>query len=198
MSSRDRPRDPARLQRNVLWALEHAFGPADVLPMLRDLANAATNGSTAWLFAQEKIAELEIERSPWRAAIAARAVLTYEPNCEIAHGYLGLALSLLGHSRAAIRSYRSAVRLAPKNARYLHNLGHLLDVFEGPSAEAIRLLRLAHRAEPEPEIAASLAHALARTGRVDEAREILVRALEGDEPSQTQRDLLAWINAGAR
>jgi tetratricopeptide (TPR) repeat protein len=166
--------------------------------MLRDLANAATTGSTAWLFAQEKIAELEIERSPWRAAIAARAVLTYEPNCEIAHGYLGLALSLLGYTRAAIRSYRTAVRLAPKNARYLHNLGHLLDVFDGPSLEAIRLLRLAHREEPEPEIAASLAHALARAGRIDEARDVLVRALDGDEPSQTQRDLLDWINAGAR
>lgn len=109
---------------------------------------------------------------------------------------LGIAQSLLGNFRAARAAYRRGLQLAPASVCCLHNLGHLLDIaFERPR-EALRYLRAAHLAEPdEPEIAASLAHALGRTGQLEQARRLLARALRSTE-DEADRVLADWYAMG--
>lgn len=187
--------DPARLAKNVEYALRNAFSADDLLPMVETLARVAEKGSPTWAFAQQKLAELLVERDPWRAAIAARACCRLCPDEHAAHGLLALALTMLGHYRAAERAYRDALRIAPDEPRYAHNLGHMLDMALGRPREAVPLLRRAFRREPHVEIAASLAHALGRTGRAAEGLTILRRALTGDTPSRDQAALLDWLSS---
>jgi Flp pilus assembly protein TadD len=189
--------EPARLKRNIEWALRHAFEERDVLPMVEALARSAERGSRDWVFAHRQLAELVVEKQPWRAAIAARLVARFAPDDDGARALQGLALTLLGHYQCAVRAYRSALAIAPDNPWYAHNLGHLLDVALNRPHESLGLLRRAFLAEPHPEIASSLAHALARTGRVDEAKKVLSQALEGSRPTPDQAALLEWLDQGA-
>ena len=189
--------EPARLQRNIEWALRHAFEQEDLLPMVEVLVRSAKQGSREWVFAHRQLAELIVEQDPWRATIAARMVASYDPDDDGAKALQGLALTLLGHYRLAARAYRAALVLAPDNPWYAHNLGHLLDVALHQPAQAVPLLQQAFRAESHPEIAASFAHALARTGKVERAEQILSRALQGEDPTPDQAALLAWIQKGA-
>ena len=77
---------------------------------------------------------------------------------------LGLAQSLLGNYRYAARAYERALALAPNNPWYAHNLGHLYDVALDRPQDALPLLAQATAAQPgEADIAASYAHALARS-----------------------------------
>ena len=165
--------------------------------MAEALASAAAVGSTDWVFAHRQLAELLVEPDPWRATITARLVVRYTPDDDGAWAVQGLALTLLGHYRVAAKAYRAALALAPDNPWYAHNLGHLLDVALARPRDAVPLLRQAFGAEPHPEIGSSLAHALARTGRVDEAKSVLKRSLKGEPPSDDQRALLTWLESGA-
>lgn len=189
--------EPARLKRNIEWALRHAFEERDVLPMIEALARSSERGSRDWVFANRQLAELVVEKQPWRAAIAARMVARFSPDDDGARAIQGLALTLLGHYHCAVRAYRAAIAIAPDNPWYAHNLGHLLDVALSRPQEALGLLRRAFLAEPHPEIAASFAHALARTGRVDEAKRVLAKALQGSRPTADQAALLEWLDQGA-
>lgn len=190
--------EPTRLQRNIERALcDASFENHDILPMVEALARAAEPGSSAWVFANRQIAELLLEEQPWRAAIAARRVARHQPDDDGARAIQGLALTLLGHYHLAARAYRAALAIAPGNPWYAHNLGHLLDVALGRPGDALPHLRRAHEADPHAEIAASFAHALARTGQLDEARRVLVRSLGKLAPSADQAALLAWIEDGA-
>ena len=197
MTARTETDDPARLRRNVEFALRNSFALCDVVPMLESLARASERGSTEWLFAQQKLAELLVEKDPWRAAVAARAASAVVPEEDGSHALLGLALTLLGHYHAAAKSYRAALAIAPENPWYAHNLGHLLDVALDQSADAVKLLKAAHEKEPHVEIAASYAHALGRVGRIADAKKVLTRALRGDEVNEEHRALLAWLEDGA-
>ena len=200
MTVRRRPPDgdPARLRRNVDFALAHDFAVDDLVPMLSSLARASERGSPSWVLAHTKLAELLVERAPWRAAAAARNAIIHAPDDEIPRALLALALTVLGHYHAAARAYREALAIAPDNPWYAHNLGHLLDVALGRPVDAVPLLRRAHAAEPHVEIAASLAHALGRVGRAADARRILTKALRGDDsPSADHVALLAWLDDGA-
>jgi Flp pilus assembly protein TadD len=94
---------------------------------------------------------------------------------------LGIAHTLLGNYQCAKRAYVRALALVPGCPWYSHNLGHLIDVALDRPREALVHLAAAYRAEPgETEVAASFAHALARAGRVSQARKVLRRALEND------------------
>ena len=197
MPKRPPAHDAARLERNVEWALRHSFDAGDVLPMVEQLVRIAEKGSSTWVFAHRHLAGLLLEKQPWRAAVAARMAYLHAPDDDAAPALLGLALTVLRHYRAAARAYRAALRIAPDNPWHAHNLGHLLDCALDRPRQAVPLLLAAHRTEPHAEIAASLAHALGRVGRVDEARQVLEKALRGSTPSDDHQALLSWLVQGA-
>jgi len=185
------------LRKNVEWALRNSPEADEILPLLAKLARNAEPESDAWLLAHRHIAELAVDRDPWKSALFARRVVRVDPDDDGAWGVLGLAQTLLGNYRAAVAAYRKAIAIAPENPWYAHNLGHLLDVALGRPEEALPLLMAAFEAEPnENEIAASYAHALARTGKLAIAKKLYRRAiLRGATPEQLR--LWRWIEEGA-
>jgi len=189
--------DSERLRRDVEGALRTAFDPSDVLPMLHRLSRTATPGSEESVFAHRQLAELLVERHPWRAALHARRVLAMQPGDDRGWAILGACQALLGHYRFAVAAYKRALESAPENPSYAHNLGHLLDVAMGMPREAVPWLRLAHLAHAESaEAAASYAHALGRAGEVEEAKRVLDDASARDG-SREHAALRKWLDQGA-
>jgi Flp pilus assembly protein TadD len=189
--------DTRSLRLEIERALRGAFDPADVLPRLARLARLAAPKSNDAMFANEKLAELVVERDPWRAALYARRALACRTDDDRPWAILAFSQTLLGNFRSAAAAYRKAIACAPSNPWYAHNLGHLLDVAMGEPARAIVWLKLAHQAKSDnSEIVASYAHALARAGRLDEARRILEDA-RGRVDSHELDALLRWLEQGA-
>ncbi len=169
----------------------------DILPLLARLARAAAPASDAWIYAHRHLAELGVEHDPWRAALFARRVIALRPDDDGAWAVLGLAQSLLSNFRYAARAYEHALSLAPDNPWYAHNLGHLYDVALDHPADALPLLGRATLAQPdEADIAASYAHALARCGKIAQARRVLRRAIRRGGTAD-QMALSRWLDAGA-
>ena len=195
--ARSAQEDIDRLRRDIERGLRDKLAPDELLHQLARLARASTPGSDAWIFAHRHLAELGVERDPWRAALFARRVLAHEPNDDGAWAVLGLAQSLLGHYRYAARAYERALTLAPDNPWYAHNLGHIYDVALDRPGDALPLLAQATGAETgQADIAASYAHALARCGQVPLAKRVLKRAIRrGATPDQMA--LWRWLEAGA-
>lgn len=150
------------------------------------------------LYLHRQLAELFIDRHPWKAALHLRQVLRSEPDDDMALALMGLSQALLGNYEAAISAYLRAAALDPDVPWYLHNIGHLLDVALNRPEEARRHLELASELEPDhPEIAASLAHCLARLGEIERAREEAIKATLGDPEELNHLRLLEWIESGA-
>jgi tetratricopeptide (TPR) repeat protein len=188
--------DTQRLRQEIERTLRRAFDPADVLPRLAQLARIAGAGSEDGAFANRQLAELLVERSPWRAALYAKRALAHRDD-DRGWAILAFSQTLLGNFRCAVTAYKKAIACAPANPWYAHNLGHLLDVALGEPARAVPHLRTAHRLKPEnSEMIASFAHALARTGEVVEARALLERGL-ARYPSRELSALLRWLDQGA-
>ncbi len=186
-----------RLRQDVEWALRSALDPGDVLPLLHRLARTAPAASEEAIYAHRQLAELLVERHPWRAALHARRVLTWTPEDDRAWAVLGLCQTLLGHYKYAATAYYRALAAAPKNPWYAHNLGHLVDVALGRADDAIVWLRTAYEgAMGNREIAASFAHALARAGKLTEAKRVLSRAMKKGV-SREQAALWKWLEEGA-
>ncbi len=182
-----------RLYSDIEWALAHGLPPRELIPMLEKLLRHAKATSPHAIFAKRQLAELTAARAPFRAARLARDVLEVLPEDDRSWAVLGLAYSLLGHFHLAEKAYREAVAISPCSPWYAHNLGHLLDVGLDRPKEALRYLGAAHRGLPmEPEIAASLAHALARANRWDEAVPLLAKALDRDEAT-AEAQLRDWL-----
>ncbi|MCC6525044.1 MAG: hypothetical protein IT373_20485 [Polyangiaceae bacterium] len=172
--------------------------PERRLEVLIRLARAAAPRSHGWLYAQRHIAELCAAEDPWRASLLARRVVAVWAHDDGAWAILGLAQSLLGHLRFAVRAYRRALALAPDNPYYAHNLGHLYDVAVGRPELAVPLLERAWRRLPhEPEIVCSLAHALARDGKARRARHLLAPVLRS-APNAERRALGRFVAGLAR
>jgi Tfp pilus assembly protein PilF len=189
--------ETARLRREIERALRCAFDPADVLPRLARLARLAPPASDDGIFAHRQLAELLVERHPWRAALYARRALHHRRDDDRAWAVLAFCQTLLGNFRAAATAYKHAIACAPANPWYAHNLGHLLDVALGEPKAALRWLRSAYDAKGDnSEIVASYTHALARAGELGLAREVLERALERFE-SRELMALLRWLDQGA-
>jgi tetratricopeptide (TPR) repeat protein len=185
------------LRRQIEWTLARAVDPSDVLPMLHRLVRVADDGSDDNLFANLQLAELLVERDPWRAALFARRVLGHRPEDDRGWATLALCQTFLGHYKFAVSAYHHALTSAPKNPWYAHNLGHLLDVALGRAPDAIGWLKRAYQSAPDSgEVAASYAHALARVGRLSEARKILTRAMKRGS-SRELAALLRWLEQGA-
>jgi tetratricopeptide (TPR) repeat protein len=185
------------LRRQIEWTLARAVDTRDVLPMLHRLARMAEDGSDESLFAHLHLAELLVERHPWRAALYARRVLAHRPDDDRGWATLALCQTLLGNYRFAVSAYHHALTSAPKNPWYAHNLGHLLDVALGRARDAVDWLRRAYQsASYSGEVAASYAHALARVGRLAEARKVLTRAMKRTA-SREHTAMLKWLEQGA-
>jgi hypothetical protein len=192
-----RPRETQELRRQIESALARTVDPSDVLPMLHRLARLSDEGSDENLFANMHLAGLLVERDPWRAALCARRVVARRPEDDRGWATLALCQTLLGNYNFAVSAYRQALSRAPKNPWYAHNLGHLLDVALGRSADAIAWLRRAYQhASHSGEVAASYAHALARSGRLSDARKVLGRAMKRTS-CREHFALLRWLELGA-
>lgn len=191
-----RPVNVERLRSNIAWAVAHGLGARDLIPMLERLIAHAPAGSEAKISAERQLAELIVETCPWRAAVLTRGVLQHEDD-DRAWALFGLAHTLLGNHRVARRAYLRALARAPGCASYAHNLGHLIDVAFDRPREALRWLKQAHGAAPrDEEIAASYAHALARSDQADEAIAILERVLNSRE--RAHKLLRRWHERGRR
>lgn len=186
-----------RLRQEIERALRRAFDPADVLPRLARLSRLAPAASDDGVFAHRQLAELLVERHPWRAATYARRALEHRDDDDRAWAVLAFCQTLLGNFRCAAKAYTQAIASAPANPWYAHNLGHLLDVALGAPDRALPWLRSAYGAKPDnSEIVASYAHALARAGHTTEARDVLERALTRFDSRELEA-LLRWLDQGA-
>lgn len=191
-----RPVNVERLRSNIAWAVAHGLGARDLIPMLERLIEHAPKSSETRLTAERQLAELIVETSPWRAAVLTHDVLKHQDD-DRAWALFGLAQTLLGNHRVARKAYLRALARAPGCASYAHNLGHLIDVAFDQPREALRWLKQAYGAAPhEEEIAASYAHALARTEQVAEAVAILERVLKSRE--RALKLLERWRERGCR
>jgi predicted Zn-dependent protease len=191
-----RPVNVERLQSNIAWAVAHGLGARDLIPLLERLIRHSEPGSECRLAAERQLAELIVERAPWRAAVLTRGVLQHKDD-DGAWALFGLAHTLLGNHRSARRAYVRALSRAPGCPSYAHNLGHLIDVAFNQPHQALRWLRQAHVAAPgEREIAASYAHALARSGCIDEAHAVLKPVL--GSPDAARELLDRWLRPRPR
>lgn len=164
--------------------------------MLGRMLDESPKGSPENLFAHRQLAEVVVERDPWRASILARVVVAARPKDDRAWAILALAQTLLGNYKYAAQAYRHAVEAAPTNPWYAHNLGHLLDVALHHPAEALPHLRTAHASLPhDTEVTASYAHALAEAGYRTRARAVLAES--GGPMTDELEDLLAWMDVDA-
>lgn len=181
---------------DVEWAMSKQFAARDLVPMLENLVRAAPAASEPAYFAKLRLSELIVGDAPFRAARLARDVLV-KGESDRAWAVLGLAHTLLGNYRVAARSYRRALALSPECAVYEHNLGHVLDVALNRPRDALAHLARAHRDLPdESEIASSYAHALLRSGQLEKARELLLRAVKSQKAAT--EILKTWQQAAER
>jgi tetratricopeptide (TPR) repeat protein len=185
------------LRKEVERALGSSFDPADVLPRLARLARIADPKSEDASFAHRTLAEVLVDRDPWGAALCAKRALAIRPEDDRAWAVLALCHMFLGHYRCAAKAYKAAITASPDNPWYAHNLGHLLDVALGRPLDALPWLATAYRGtRGHTEIVASYAHALARAGKLLEARRILELALSRAH-SRELTALMAWLDEGA-
>ncbi|MDP9035668.1 MAG: tetratricopeptide repeat protein [Myxococcota bacterium] len=185
------------LRRHIEWTLARTVDPSNLLPMLHRLARLADDGSEDAVFANLHLAELLVERDPWRAALHARRVVAQRVEDDRGWATLALCQTFLGHFKFAVSAYHRALASSPNNPWYAHNLGHLLDVALDRAPESIGWLKRAYESAPaSAEVAASYAHALARDGKLAEARRVLTRATKRT-PSREHAALLRWLEQGA-
>jgi adenylate cyclase len=106
-----------------------------------------------------------------KGIMEAESAITLEPNSDLAHQYLGLALRFGGRPNEAIPVIKKAIRLNPSApGTYLFNLG-LSYLFSGQYEEAIGECKKATTREPDnlgAQIALIVAYGL--SGRDEEAR----------------------------
>jgi tetratricopeptide (TPR) repeat protein len=188
-----------QLRRRAEQAIASDQGRRVIVPLLERLVTMAPEGSTASLYAHRHLAEYRVEEHPWRALLSLRKVVAAQPDDDVVHALMGLAQALLSNFRAAVEAYRRALAIAPRNPWYHHNLGHLLDVALERPEQALRHLEIAHKATApnDPEIAASLAHCMARLGKLDAARTLAAGAAAAAPRNADHKRLLEWIERGA-
>ena len=181
------------LLRRVEDALRTGWHDERVIPLLAQLGQIAESGSTAWLLAHRELATRVVADDPWQAALLMRRAVEQCADDDACWGLLGLAQSLLGHHRYAIRAYRRALAQSPNNPRYALNLGHLIDVVLDRPHDALRLLRSASQRLPQnADVTASYAHALARAGHLGHARDVMRAVVQG-RASAEHHELYSWI-----
>ena len=180
--TRARTTPSAELRNRAEEVLRHDRESARLLLLLRRLASCSSEGSDDAIFAHRHLAEILLDRDPWRASLHARALLRARPDDDRGWAALGLAQADLGHPRFAVRAFERAVELSPQNPWYAHNPRVLLDAaLDDPERAIPWLAKAAERHRTRPFLAA-LAHALRRAGRHEDAR-----ALRSEGSSKTPR-----------
>lgn len=199
MSGRSDERSLEALRRRAERAIDEGRGRKVIEPLLEKLLDFAPDGDASTIFAHRHLAEIRLERDPWRAALHLRKVVAAHPHDDVSHSLMALAQALLGNYRSAVAAYRRALALSARNPWYHHNLGHLLDVALDDPHGALPHLELAleHADPPEHEITASTAHCLARVGELEDARELAEEAVHAAPDNAEHAALLQWIERGA-
>lgn len=188
------PRTLECLLADLHWALREGLPPHELLPMAEKLYRSAPQGSTERRFAHLKLAELLVSSEPFRAARLAHEVAR-EHNDPAAWAVLGVALTVLGHYRAAMNAHQRSLSFAPNHPAYNHNLGHLLDVGLNRPRDSLLYLRRAHLEAPDiGAIGSSYAHALAQVGRRAEALRLLT-GVGGLSTKQAIAQLDSWSSS---
>lgn len=196
--SSEHTRDREHLRERAEQALRRDRPRPEVQSLLEQLLACAPAGSDDATFAHRHLAECRLEREPWRAALHLRQVMRAGSPDDMVHALMGLCQALLGNFDSAVVHYLQAVAYAPNNPWYRHNLGHLLDVALDLPHRAEPHLREAHEGQPlEDEVTASLAHCLARCGKLDESIELAMEASQLCPGHAEHHVLLEWLEKGA-
>jgi tetratricopeptide (TPR) repeat protein len=161
---------PERLRDRAEEVLHGDRESARLLSLLRRLVRVADESSDDAVFAHRHLAELLMDRDPWRASTHARALTRARPDDDRGWAALGLSQAQLGHARFAVSAFERAANLSPSNPWYAHNLGLLLDVALNRPADAIPWLERAADRHRSVEFVRALAGALERAGRPADAR----------------------------
>ncbi len=170
-------RRTSQLQRysDLCWALSHGAESRDLVPMLEQLLKVSPEPGEIRRFAERHLAEQLLLKAPFRSARLARGLAQGGDDPE-AWSLYGMALARVGCFQEALKAYRQAWRFAPHHPGHSHNLGHLLDVAMDRPSDGLEYLEAAYAAEPNvPDLASSLAHALARTGQGARALALLTQ-----------------------
>jgi len=124
-----------------------------------------------------------------------RRVIALKPESAHAHNALGYSLvdrsQRLAEARALIQR---ALELAPGDPFITDSLGWA-EFRLGNAEEALRLLRKAYAARPDPEIAAHLGEVLWSVGQRDEARRVWRDARTRDAANDVLRETLSRLKA---
>jgi hypothetical protein len=156
----------ARLHAQVVRAIEAGKSWRVMEPLLERLVAIAPEASEAALLAHRALAEHRIQQHPWRALLHLKHVLRASPNDDSLHAMTAIAHVLLGNFKSATKAYQIALRQAPTNPWYHHNLGHVWVVGRNDPKRALPHLRKAFEAigAQEPETVVSYIDCLERLG----------------------------------
>ncbi len=185
-----RRRTKEQKKADIEWAIREGLSPQELIPMLERLLATAPSDSSEATFARLTLARYLVREHPFRAASLAHAV-TRRHTDPSAYRVLGLALSVMGHFRAAVRAYQQSLEICFEDAETQHNLGHLLDVaLDRPRDGLVHLATALQLAPRVTAIALSHAHALARVRGSDAALVVLCSA--GLARQTARAHLLDW------
>ena len=122
-----------------------------------------------------------------------RRVIELKPDHHHAYNALGYSLADRGQRLPEARTLvKKALDLAPGDPFITDSLGWV-EFRLGNREEALRLLRQAYGARPDPEIAAHLGEVLWATGARDEARRVWREGRERDTTNEVLRETLARL-----
>ncbi len=162
----------------------------------RALAIDASQGRPALLLAEALLAQKDLRGSArWFEVARANG----DDPADRARGCVGLAVLAEERKRfdEAERLYDEALHLSPALPAALERYGNL-ELFRDRPARAAELLApLAATAQASPAVLTLYARALAGTGRRDEAKSVLGRALAIDSGNAEARELLDELGRGA-
>lgn len=157
------------------------------------VANEKFPGNADLIYEQSMMAE-KIGRLDEMEALLKR-VIALKPDYHHAYNALGYSLAernvRLGEARELIVK---ALSLAPAEPFIVDSMGWV-EYRLGNKAEALRLLRQAYAARPDPEIAAHLGEVLWISGEQDEARRVWREGTQRDPKNETLRETMARLKA---
>ena len=154
-------------------------------------ANQRFAGDTELLYEQSMILE-KMDRLDDMERLL-RRVIEIKPDHQHAYNALGYSLADRGvrlpEAKALIQK---ALEISPNEPFITDSLGWV-EFRLGNRDEALRLLRAAYRARPDPEIAAHLGEVLWSAGQRDEARRVWREARGRDASNEVLRETLARL-----
>lgn len=154
-------------------------------------ANQSFPGDVDLLYEQSMVAE-KLNRMDEMERLL-RRVIEIKPDHHHAYNALGYSLAERGQRLSEAKSLiQKALALSPGEPFITDSLGWV-EYRLGNRDEALRLLRTAYQARPDPEIAAHLGEVLWVAGQRDEARRVLREARSRDGANDVLRETLARL-----